>query len=78
MIKESTLKEILRSAKVCLPDKKGNLYCWFGEGSVTIIDPDTGDDVDYFSVSPWFAAKPSLNQVITFIQRKIKCQENAL
>jgi len=73
MIKEtSNLKEILKNAKVCVPDNEGNLYCWFGEGSVTAIDPETGDDVDYFSVSPWFTAKPSMNNVISYILRRIK------
>jgi hypothetical protein len=72
MIKEITLKEILKNAKVCVPDQEGNLYCWFGDNSITIIDPDTGDDVHHFTVSPWIAGKPSLNQVVTFIQRRIK------
>jgi hypothetical protein len=72
MISEISIKEMLKKAKVCVPDKSGNLWVWFGEGSVTVIDPESCEDVDYFSVSPWFAAKPSMNQVYTYIKRRMK------
>jgi len=73
MIKENmTIKESLRNAKICIPDKDGNLYSWFGGASVTIIDPDTGQNIDYFSVSPWFAARPSIVTVIQYIKERIR------
>ncbi len=71
-IKESNLlKDILKKAKICIPDHNGNLHVWFGGVGVTIIDPDTGQDIDYFFVSPWSAAKPSLNNVIKYIRNRI-------
>jgi len=74
MITEKSIKEILRSAKVCIPDKEGNLHCWFGEGTVTVIDPESCTGIDFFSISPSFTAKPSLNKVITYIKRKIEME----
>jgi len=73
MIKENmTIKESLRNARICIPDKEGNLYCWNGGASVTVIDPDTGLDINYFSVSPWFAARPSMVTVIQYIKERIR------
>lgn len=71
MVKES-IKDALRKAKICIPDKEGNLHCWFGGASVTVIDPDIGQDIDYFSVSPWFVSKPSLTNVIRYINDRIR------
>lgn len=70
MVKEN-IKETLKKAKICIPDGNGNLNCWFGGASVSVIDPDTGQEIDYFSVSPWFAATPSLNNVVQYIKRRI-------